>query len=173
MSMERPKRFPPACVFLAAVVALSGCGFKRNQASHAQPASLEPQQPRRVAVTVVATAHANVGSDGRFLPVKACLVRTVGTWEPPRAHDGLPCTGLVRDKDVVDLQASVLPPGHAMRHVLELPNDTRDQLIVGAEFVQTGAGRSWQIIALPAPGEDDIVVLLDNRTVSVPGRGTP
>jgi predicted component of type VI protein secretion system len=162
-----------ACALLAAAIVLSGCGFKRNQVLQASQVSSEQQQPRHVAVIVVATAHANVGVDGRPLPVRACLIRAVGAWEPPRAHDGLPCTGLVRGKEVVDLQASVLPPGHAMRHVLELPNDSGGQLIVGAEFVQSGAGRSWQIIALPASGEDDIVVLLDDRAVYVPSRGTP
>ena len=166
MSTLHLYRHAPISLLLMAVVVLAGCSFKRAPAAAAKPM---PEEPRRVAVTVVASANANVGDGGQPLPVKACLILTAGgSWTPPRARDGLPCTDVVRGEGVIDFQASILPPGQAMHQVLELPMDGQAQLIVGAEFIQAGSGRSWRILTTPASGRGDIVVLLDGRSVHVP-----
>lgn len=169
MSTARHYRRFFVCLLPVAGLALVGCGLKRGLAGYPPaPASPALEQPHRVAVTVVAGPNANVGDNGQSLPVKACLILTAGgSWEPPRARDGLPCTGVVRGEGVIEFQASVLPPGQAMHHVLDLPTDGQPQLIVGAEFIQAGNGRPWRTLALPASGEGDVVVLLDGRSVHV------
>jgi predicted component of type VI protein secretion system len=174
MSTARCNRRLLVCPLVVAVLVLSGCGFKRTPVAY-PPAAVTPasEQPRRIAVTVVASPGANVGDDSQSLPVKACLILTSGgSWKPPRASDGLPCTDVVRGEGVIDFQVSILPPGQAMHHVLDLPADGQAQLIAGAEFIQAGS-RPWRTLALPASGDGDIVVLLDGRSVHVPDWVTP
>lgn len=119
----------------------------------------ESVQPKQCEIKVTASREVNLDDRNHSQPVRVCVIESKRSgWLPPQLYEGVICSGLTSDTDIINYETWIIAPGQNRLYRTTCPeNNTQPRwIIIGAEF-QQGIG-AHSVIEKEIPTTEDSII---------------